>query len=396
MTAATSKHSCHGKFALRASWSRWASRYKNGASKEFLVNRVVAGLAAVTCGVLMSFMYGVLSIMKQKLGDPLLVGLICYLGALILSMIILPSPVAKHYSHLQTNRTKFEWWMFSGGILGVAKLSLLSLAASQLTDAIILVTLSYNLGQLMCAFITDHFGFLGTPKRHFSMWKLGALIIFASGLVCFSVENNKLEFRLFTLVSFVAGISFPIQNCINRRASEAMLYKPQANMVNYLGGFTTLAIIWLVIFLANEGSNNITPLGWFYYIMPAFVGFYILFCCYFFAPKLGLALFAMIHIFTEIITSVIVDHVGIFREDNLSRKLSWNVWVGFVVALAGTVITAFAQNKQNPTDDEVKNEECTEAKENQSDIVASISSAASEDFSAEIVDDEEMTSALPS
>eukprot|EP00397_Hematodinium_sp_SG-2012_P004511 GEMP01004523.1.p1 GENE.GEMP01004523.1~~GEMP01004523.1.p1 ORF type:complete len:485 (+),score=54.52 GEMP01004523.1:191-1456(+) len=299
-------------------------------------------LMGALTGVASSFLNVTLSINKEKLGDPILAALLMYMSALILSAVILPSPVAACYSSRQNDTPKFAWWMCLSGVCGVVIVTLIAYVAALLP--LVLVTLSYNIGQLLGSFTTDHFGFLGTPKRRFNKRKLCSLFMFAAGLLLFSVKDNALQFQVETLVLVAAGMLAAVQSSINRCACEALPYKVQAIGIQFLSGFLVLSIVWTFKTVINTRFEVVEHLPWYLFMIPALLNFPIIFNYFFFAPKVGMALFAMVAILSEITTSLIVDSLQVFTANNV-RPFSIYMGLGMTAAIVGTALTAFAQVK---------------------------------------------------
>jgi len=310
-------------------------------------------IAAVILGIVQAFLYPVLADVENKV-DFVMCGVVSYGGALLLCAVFLSSPVAALYSYRQETSGDMKWWMPLGGMAGATGVCLVGLASSLVITStegaagVVLITLSYNMGLLFGGFTTDHFGFLGTPIRRLNIFKGAACILFTAGLLLFSVEGGVLAFNAWVSLSFIGGLCDAFQPCFNWRASKAFHYPLQAAIVNYIGGFSVIACTWMVYagVRMHLGILIIKPdelsLSWYHFVVPPFIGMLGVTAHFFFAPKIGMAFFAMIAIIVETCTSLIVDTLW-ETADNPSREFTWYLAFGLVLSIAGALVTAWSK-----------------------------------------------------
>jgi len=313
--------------------------------REFSTDKLMAVSVAIVLGIMKAF----LSVMYAKISSELgtmAINQVNYSGGVLLALLLSPEPIVRLYSKRQITVDSFKWWMSLGPVLGISSTTLLGIASAQLIDNLILISLSYNVGLLCSATFTDHVGFLGSPKYSIGPLKLVALLLFLGGLVFFSVENNRLEFRLFTLVCVLSGFVDNLGACFNRRGSDTFRYKPQATLINYVGG----CVIVLVMstgysFIDNEPSNR-NSLPWYYYSTFIIV-FGLVFGAFYFGPKIGFSMFSMIVILVDTCISLVLTT----QLSENARTLTWWMVCGLILSLAAVILAGIAQRQQEHSDD---------------------------------------------
>jgi transporter family-2 protein len=83
-----------------------------------------------------------------------------------------------------------------------------------------------------------------------------------------------------------------------------------------------------------SAGRQLPPLHWAYYMMPGLCGDVFVFCIVYLLPELGFSLFFVVLVSAAMVTSVIVDHIGLLGAPRV-RVNRWSA-VGLVVTLVGT------------------------------------------------------------
>jgi len=313
--------------------------------REFSTEKLVAVIVAIVLGIMKAF----LSVMYAKISSELgtmAINQVNYAGGVLLALVLSPEPIVRLYSKRQITVDSFKWWMSLGPVLGIFSTTLLGIASAQLIDNLILISLSYNVGLLCSATFTDHVGFLGSPKYSIGPLKVGALLLFLGGLVFFSVENNRLEFRPFTLVCVLSGFVDNLGCCFNRRGSDTFRYKPQATLVNYVGGCVVVLVMSTGYSLIDNEPSNRNSLPWYYYSTFIIV-FGLVFGAFYFGPKIGLCFFSMIVILVDTCISLVLTT----QLSENARALTWWMVCGLILSLAAVILAGVAQRLQEHSDD---------------------------------------------
>lgn len=103
------------------------------------------------------------------------------IGARFLNLI----PLNNGYS---LNRfSSIPWWGWSGGILSVLATFISMIGLEKVGAASMIVSLI--VGQLICALMIDHFGWLSLEQNPMSAWKIGGLCLLVGG-VCLLQKSS--------------------------------------------------------------------------------------------------------------------------------------------------------------------------------------------------------------
>ncbi|MBX9573144.1 MAG: DMT family transporter [Candidatus Obscuribacterales bacterium] len=136
-------------------------------------------LLAVLAGSMLPLQAAINGQLRIKLESPwyatLVSVLVSTLGVAVFCLLI-RAPLPMHTHTAQT-----QWWMWSGGLLGVvfvcASLSLAPILGSTTLAASVIA------GQLICSLILDQFGFVGIPIHPINLGRILGLILLVTGVV---------------------------------------------------------------------------------------------------------------------------------------------------------------------------------------------------------------------
>lgn len=135
-------------------------------------------LLAFTSGLLIAVQAGVNSQLRMALQHPILASLISFLvGSLFLAVFFVFSSKS---SVAISSITLSSSWKLIGGILGAIYIFSMIIIAPKIGAA---NTLCFAIaGQLVCAIILDHFGWVGFAVREISLPRIAGVILIIAGV----------------------------------------------------------------------------------------------------------------------------------------------------------------------------------------------------------------------
>ena len=136
-------------------------------------------VVAVVLGALLSVQAGVNARLRHHVGDAAIAGLISALVAALTLLVFLaaarrpwPDPV---------EALKSPWWVWTGGLIGGAYISLTLPLVPRLGAALLFALLV--VGQMLAALLLDHFGALHLPHHSVNPWRLLGVAFLVVGVV---------------------------------------------------------------------------------------------------------------------------------------------------------------------------------------------------------------------
>ena len=134
-------------------------------------------LTAIAVGALLPVQAGINSKLRPVVGGPIpatLVSVAVGTLTMIIVMIATRTPVP-------TGGKGSPWWIWTGGVLGVA-IVIASLGLVSRLGAAFLFAL-FVVGQMAASLVIDHFGLLGVPQHGISPLRLVGVLLLVAGVV---------------------------------------------------------------------------------------------------------------------------------------------------------------------------------------------------------------------
>ena len=135
-------------------------------------------LLSIAAGVAVAFQTGVNSQLRIDTNNPVLTALISFatgtLALLILYFAFFRQTPAFPEAY------SFQWWKFTGGLLGVLYVTGVVIAAPRIGAANALAFIVG--GQFVAAIIIDHYGFMQLPVNPISFSRIAGIILLLAGI----------------------------------------------------------------------------------------------------------------------------------------------------------------------------------------------------------------------
>lgn len=144
------------------------------------------------------------------------------------------------------------------------------------------------------------------------------------------------DLLLFIPLAMGIGIALSFQTGLNTQLRE-YLYSPlQAALLSFLIGTILLAVLVFFQQVDKPGLSTFVQLPW-YLWLGGILGVYAISMSIYSAPKLGLLTLSALVIFGQLISSMVIDHLGWFGGERI--QLNWQRLLGGVVIFIGVLLT---------------------------------------------------------
>jgi bacterial/archaeal transporter family-2 protein len=135
-------------------------------------------LLSIAAGVAVAFQTGVNSQLRTDTNNPVLTALISFaVGTLALLVLYF---LFFRQAPTFPATTDFQWWKFTGGLLGVCYVTAVVIAAPRIGAANALAFIVG--GQFISAIIIDHFGLMRLPVTPVSMYRIFGILLLLAGV----------------------------------------------------------------------------------------------------------------------------------------------------------------------------------------------------------------------
>jgi transporter family-2 protein len=141
-------------------------------------------LLSLVAGVAVAIQTGVNSQLRHDTNNPVLTALISFCTGTV-ALVILYFTFF-HRSPVFTQGYTFEWWKFTGGLLGVLYITGVVIAAPRIGAANALGFIVA--GQFISAIIIDHYGWMGLPVKSISWSRVSGIALLLVGV--YLIQKN--------------------------------------------------------------------------------------------------------------------------------------------------------------------------------------------------------------
>jgi transporter family-2 protein len=141
-------------------------------------------LLSLLAGIAVAIQTGVNSQLRTDTNNPILTALISF-GVGTIALIILYFGFFHRSPEFPPGYT-FEWWKFTGGLLGVLYVTGVVIAAPRIGAANALGFIVA--GQFIAAIIIDHYGWMGLPIKAISWYRISGIAMLLAGV--YLIQKN--------------------------------------------------------------------------------------------------------------------------------------------------------------------------------------------------------------
>jgi bacterial/archaeal transporter family-2 protein len=141
-------------------------------------------LLSLLAGIAVAIQTGVNSQLRADTGNPIFTALISFSTGTIALLILYFTFFQKSPAFPQAY--SFEWWKFTGGLLGVLYVTAVVIAAPRIGAANALGFIVA--GQFIAAIIIDHHGWMGLPIKSVSWYRISGIALLLGGV--YLIQKN--------------------------------------------------------------------------------------------------------------------------------------------------------------------------------------------------------------
>lgn len=135
-------------------------------------------IISLLAGIAVAFQTGVNSQLRTDTNNPVFTALISF-GVGTVALLILYITLFRQ-NPLFPHNYSFEWWKFTGGLLGVIYVTAVVIAAPKIGAANSLALIVA--GQFITAIIIDHFGAMNLPVTPISFYRVAGIVLLLAGV----------------------------------------------------------------------------------------------------------------------------------------------------------------------------------------------------------------------
>jgi transporter family-2 protein len=135
-------------------------------------------LLSILAGVAVAFQTGINSQLRTDLNNPVLATLISFIVGTV-AVFALYIAFFRQTPTFPEN-LQFEWWKFTGGLLGVLYVTAVVIAAPRIGAGNALAFIVA--GQFIAAIIIDHYGWMRLPVVPITTYRLAGIVLLLAGV----------------------------------------------------------------------------------------------------------------------------------------------------------------------------------------------------------------------
>ena len=254
---------------------------------------------------------------------------------------------------------EYPFWIWGGGICGVAIVILNILCLPKLGSANLIMLLSF--GQIMTSIIIDNFGLFGARVIHLSVARIIGALIVISGVICMSYfgkttgvksgNNRKSKSKgqksgevIFIIGALACGAVCAIQVAINGTLGRLTYSFLHTTLISMMVGLISTIILMMAIVIF-KGKNEIFDKNIYAIDKPKFKWWMLLggVCAFIIiasnviaAPVIGTGMVTVMNLVGQMSGGIIIDSTGFLGIEK--KPLTVNKVVGICLMIVGTAV----------------------------------------------------------
>lgn len=156
---------------------------------------------------------------------------------------------------------RIPWWQIPAGVLGGLFVALQTHVVPLIGVAI--YSVASIAGQTAISLFVDRIGLTGGGKKLISKRRVAAAVVTVAAVFVSVIDKLSVAtFSLFAVVlSLTAGAMVGVQRALNGQINEHTKVSFSTSLLNFIMGTSTLAVIWILGILFNDGKVSPLP-GW--------------------------------------------------------------------------------------------------------------------------------------
>ena len=262
-------------------------------------------------------------------------------GLLVLAiMMLLSRPIRQGFisiPHL-VREGKLKRWQLFGGLSGAFFVASQSSLVQVIGVAIF--TVSAVAGQTSAALLVDKSGIGPAGKQPVTLMRVCAAILGIVGVLISVLGQDSTGQFAFgaVLISFAAGALVSTQPALNGQIANQTGQPAAATLVNFIVGFVTLAIVYVVKQQISPQGFNVPPMPWENPIIWLGGPFGVLFVltAAFMAKTLGVFLFTLTSVVGQLSGAILMDVLF----PTAATNITWQLLLGISITGAAVVLAS--------------------------------------------------------
>jgi transporter family-2 protein len=267
-------------------------------------------------------------------------------GLLILgAMMLLSRPIRQGFISIPrlVREGNLKRWQLIGGLSGAFFVASQSSLVQVIGVAIF--TVAAVAGQTSAALLVDKVGIGPAGKQPVTVARIVAAILGIMGVLISVLGQDSAGQFAFgaVLISFAAGALVSTQPALNGQIANQTGQPAAAAMVNFIVGFITLVIVYLIVQQVSPQGFNVPPMPWENPVIWLGGPFGVLFVltAAFMAKTLGVFLFTLTSVVGQLSGAILMDVLF----PTASTNITWQLLLGISITGAAVVL---ASGKKKP------------------------------------------------
>ncbi|MEY3607194.1 MAG: hypothetical protein RL289_1374 [Actinomycetota bacterium] len=274
--------------------------------------------------------------------NPLITALINFTtGLMVLSvMMIFSRPIRQGFISIPrlVREGRLKRWQLFGGLSGAFFVASQSGLVQVIGVAIF--TVAAVAGQTSAALLVDKTGIGPAGKQPVTLMRVCAAILGIVGVFVSVLGQDSAGQFAFgaVLISFAAGALVSTQPALNGQIANHTGQPAAATMVNFIVGFITLVIVYVVVQQVDPQGFNVPPMPWENPIIWLGGPFGVLFVltASFMAKTLGVFLFTLTSVVGQLSGAILMDVLF----PTASTNITWQLLLGISITGAAVVLAS--------------------------------------------------------
>ena len=255
-------------------------------------------------------------------------------------MMIFSRPIRQGFFNIPrlVREGRLKRWQLIGGLSGAFFVASQSSLVQVIGVAIF--TVAAVAGQTSAALLVDKAGIGPAGKQPVTIARIGAAILGIMGVLISVLGQDSTGQFAFgaVLISFAAGALVSTQPALNGQIANQTGQPAAATMVNFIVGFITLVVVYLVVNQVNPQTFIVPPMPWENPVIWLGGPFGVLFVltAAFMAKTLGVFLFTLTSVVGQLSGAILME----LLFPTAATNITWQLILGISITGAAVVLAS--------------------------------------------------------
>ncbi len=305
-------------------------------------HRLTTFVAALVVGALVAWQSRINGELAERVGGGFLAAAISFgTGLVMVAVIVVARTELRRSIALIPAAIRaggLRPWHLLGGLGGAWLVTTQGLVVTVV--GVTIFTIAVVAGQVSGSLFVDRAGLSPAGRMPVTRNRAVAALIALCAVALAGMQGGELGLSVVVLLAVSAGLGISVQQAINARVAVATHQPLAATLVNFIVGFTALALVCIALLVTGVTTFAGWPTQWWLYLGGP-IGVTFIALAAWAVRRVGVLVFGLLSIGGQLLGSVAMDLLAPTGQ----TTLGWLQWLGLFLIAAAVLLATMPQDR---------------------------------------------------